>query len=71
MTKPPLYWICQDQQMVLVRLADMLQLPADEAHLTEEELELMHRMLRIADDVAHSTIVDLVKGYKDKRDRKP
>lgn len=74
MTKPDLYWVCRSQEKVMARLCHMMQLPHDESHLTEEELEQMHQILRVADDEAHAKVVELVRHYKikrAKRDGKP
>ena len=71
MTRAQLYWICRAEDGVVVRLAKLMDLPPNENHLTEEDLEQMFQILRAADDAAHSTIVDLVRWYKEQRDQKP
>lgn len=68
MTKPSLYWICREQDVVMTRICDMLQLPQDENLLSEKELELIHQILQAADNEAHAAVIEQVRRYKEKRD---
>ena len=59
--RSPLYWVCRDQIEVICRISDMLDLPQDEEYLTSEELDLIHTILRDADDAAHEVICNAAR----------
>ena len=63
MSKPYLYWISRSDDLVAVRLAQLLGIKGIVCidDLSEQELSMFHDILRGADDVAHAHIVEQVR----------